>query len=156
MIITSINAKTTYAQYPKAIIRAIDWLKENKDNILDMMPGDYDVEGKKMFAKVFDVTTQNVEDTHPEIHKQYIDVQYWASGKELMGYAPKTGDVNIIEANNDNDLYFLDSASNEIFIPLGKDDVAVFFPEDIHRPAITKDVATTCRKVVMKVSVELI
>lgn len=156
MILTNINAINIYPKFPDAIVRAINYLKENKDNILGMEPGDYEIEGKAMFAKVFDVVTQQVENTKPEIHKEYIDIQYWASGNELMGYAPNYDNNIIVDSQIQNDLYFLKDVQQEIFIPASTGDIMVLFPEDIHRPAIRKDNAVTCRKVVIKVSVTLV
>ena len=156
MILTTLSTKNVYNKYPAAIMRAIAYLRENAAKIPTMEVGDYPIEGNKMFAKVFDVETQKIEDTHPEIHRKYIDVQYWANGEELMGYAPNTGSVNVCDAREENDLYFLTDAPNEVFLPAHEGDVMVLFPEDIHRPAIRRSNAVTCRKVVVKVSVELL
>lgn len=156
MIITSLNSSRYEPSQPNAILRAFLWLKENKNKIEKMQPGKYCIEGEDMYAKVFDVKTKKLEDTKPEIHKKYIDVQYWQNGEELMGYAPYTDNVAIIEENSDEDLYFLENPENEVFLPAHAGDIMVLFPEDIHRPAVCKNESINCRKVVIKVSLSLL
>lgn len=156
MIITSLQATQYKSRYPNAILRAIAWLNENKSKIGEMEPGKYCIEGEEMFAKVFDVETKKVEETKPEFHKKYIDVQYWQEGEELMGYAPFAENIRICEENDDEDIYFLEKAEGEVFLPAHKGDIMVLFPEDIHRPAISKNTAVKCRKVVIKVSLSLL
>ena len=56
---------------------------------------------------MFDLTSKEVKDTKPEVHKKYIDVQFWVSGEEMMGFAPKKADYPVVEANEEQDLYFL-------------------------------------------------
>lgn len=156
MILTTLSTKDLYNKYPAAVMRAIAYLKANATAIPVMTPGKYPIEGEAMFAKVFDVTTLAVADTHPELHKKYVDVQYWATGEELMGYAPNTGGTVVLQADEVEDLYFLQDVPNEVFLPAHSGDVMVLFPEDIHRPAIRKDAPVCCRKVVVKVSVDLL
>ena len=50
-----------------------------------MEPGDYPLEGNLMYVKVFDQTSIPFEDTRPEIHHHYADVQYWPEGEDLAG-----------------------------------------------------------------------
>ena len=96
MIFSSLNSADLISYYPEAIRKALEFVKTH--DIEAMEPADYPIEGDKIYAKVFDLTTNPVSETHPEIHKKYIDVQYWQAGSERFGNAPYYGSGNIIEA----------------------------------------------------------
>ena len=55
MIFSSINSNDDYKNYPEAVQRAINYLKNN--DFVAMEPGVYEIEGKKMYAQVFDAET---------------------------------------------------------------------------------------------------
>lgn len=154
MIFSSIYAEDDCSKYPLAIQKAIHYLKTH--DFHSMETGDYEIEGEKMFAKVFDITSKKMEQTHPEFHEKYIDVQYWVSGEELCGIAPAAGKGRVIEADEPQDLYFLEAVEGEGFIKARKGCYAVFFPNDVHRPGLAVGQPLTYRKVVVKVSTELI
>lgn len=154
MYFTNLSSAGEHPELPAAIRRAIAYIRATDFKAL--APGEYPIEGDKLFAKVFDVTTKPVEDSLPEFHKNYVDVQFWPEGEELMGYAPNTGVNRVVRADESQDLYFADRAAGEVFIPAGAGDVMALFPSDLHRPAIQKDGPITFRKVVVKVSVELL
>ena len=50
MIFSSIHSKDDFSSYPAAVQRAIKYLKEN--DFVNMQPGVYELEGKKMYAQV--------------------------------------------------------------------------------------------------------
>ena len=154
VILTSIYDTVGKETCPEAIKRAIEYLKGH--NFMEMEPGEYPIDGKKMFAKVFDAIPQIIEETHPELHKEYADVHFWQEGNEWMGYAINRGNAEVIQEDVESDLYFTQNIEEERFIPAGQGDVIVFFPGEIHRPAIKRDRESAYRKVVIKVSAELL
>lgn len=154
MIYSSIYANDDCSKYPKAIQRAIEYLKNT--DILSLEPGEYPIEGDKIYAKVFDNTSKTVAETHPELHKNYMDVQFWASGSELMGLCLKKKEYEVIETHEDQDLYFLGEVEGEQFLRMEKGDYIVLFPNDIHRPGVAEKEPQTYRKAVVKVSMDLI
>lgn len=154
MIYSSIYAGDDCTKYPKALQRAIEYLKTT--DFLSMEPADYPIEGKLMFAKVFDNTSKPTSQTHPELHKEYIDVQFWATGGEWMGISPKKKEYDVIQTNLDQDLYFLGEVEGEQFLRLEKGDYIILFPNDVHRPGIAKDQPETSRKAVIKVHTKLL
>lgn len=153
MIASSIYAKDDCSKYPKSIQTAIEYIKNH--DFTGMKPGDYPIDGTNIYAKVFDITSKKAEDTHPEVHKEYIDVQFWVSGEELMGFAPLKKEYEIIEEHKEQDLYFLGEIENESFLKAVQGDYMVFFPNDIHRPGVAKGQPLNYRKVVVKVHVGL-
>lgn len=154
MIFSSINTKDDFKSYPEAIQRAIDYLKSN--DFVNMDTGVYEIEGKKMYAQVFDAETDAAQTKRPEVHEKYLDVQFLASGIEKLGFTPDTGKYEIDERIDEKDLIFYKSVENEGFITSTPGCFCVFFPSDIHRPAVMVDKPLKIRKVVIKVSVELL
>ncbi len=152
MIFENKNTVASYEHYPIGIKKALNYL-ENID-LEKLEVGDHPIEGTKIFAKIFDLTTQKVEDTHPEVHKDYIDLQYWQNGSELFGIAPYLGNEKVYEERKDDDLYFLEKVENESFVTATPGCFAVFFPWDAHRPGIILNKQATFRKCVIKIHVD--
>lgn len=154
MIASSIYANDDLRKYPEGIRTAVEYIKSH--DFTGMEPGEYPIDGDRIYAKVFDLTSKEVKDTMPEVHKKYIDVQFWVSGEEMMGFAPKKADYPVVEAHEGQDLYFLKDVEDETFLKAVQGDYMVFFPNDVHRPGTVVDVPKTYRKVVVKVSVEAV
>lgn len=154
MIFSSLKTGDELQAYPEAIRRALNFLNDN--DVEQMEVGDYPIEGDRLYAKVFDLTTQPVENTHPEIHTKYIDVQYWPSGSERFGIAPYYGGGEVVEARESADTYFLKEVADESFVTARPGCFAVFFPWDAHRPGTVLGEPATFRKCVVKVSMELL
>jgi YhcH/YjgK/YiaL family protein len=154
MIFSSIHAKQDESTYPAAIQRALNYLRDNDFN--QMEPGVYEIEGKKMYAQVFDAVPKPKEELRPEVHEKYIDVQFIASGKEQMGFCPDLGKFEVDERIDERDLIFYKAVANEGYITATEGCYCVFFPSDVHRPSILLDNCTSVRKVVLKVSLELL
>ena len=90
--------------YPKAIVRALDFLK-NTD--LKALPGGrHEIEGDMMYANVDDVETKLFETTKPESHRNYVDIQFMVSGEENMGFFVDKGLVKPVESYPERDCYF--------------------------------------------------
>lgn len=154
MIFSSIYAKDISASYPKAIQKALDYLKSH--DFVNMEPGVYEIQGKEIYAQVFDAQTKPAEECRPEVHEKYVDVQFLASGKEKLGFTPDTGKYEVDERFDERDLIFYKSVENEGFIEATPGCYSMFFPADVHRPAVISGEPMTVRKVVVKVSVALL
>lgn len=154
MIFSSIHSKENINIYPEPIQKAIKYFKEN--DFVNMETGVYEIDGKKMYAQVFDATTQSIDKLRPEVHEKYIDVQFLASGKEKLGFTQDTGNYEVDERIDERDLTFYKSVENEGFITATPGCFSIFFPNDVHRPAIMADESMKIRKVVLKISVELL
>jgi len=154
MIFSSIYANDDAAKYPKAIQTAIAYLKNN--DFLKMDTGIYKIDGDKIYAQVFDATTGSLDEKRPEVHEKFIDVQFLANGEEKIGFLPDTGKFEIDERIDERDLIFYKKVENESFIYATPGCYSVFFPNDIHRPAVMVNQPLTIRKVVIKISVDLL
>ena len=154
MISSSIYAKDDFGKYPKAIQTALDYLRSN--DFTKMETGVYEIQGKDIYAQVMDAQTGDISEKRPEVHEKYIDVQFLASGKERLGFTPDTGKYEVEERFDDRDLIFYKSVENEGFIEAVPGCFNIFFPADVHPPAVASGEPMTIRKVVVKVSVALI
>lgn len=155
MIIQNINSDHRMMGYPKAIVRALDYLGSH--DLLSIDSGVYEIEGKDMFVQVFDYTSRDFSECKPEFHKEYLDIQYWPGDvDERLGFAINDGNLAIVEPHSERDLYFTTEPDDENIIKVGKGDYVVFFPSDIHRPGILVDEKKTYRKVVLKLRTSLL
>ncbi len=155
MIFSSIHANDDTSKYPVAIQQAIEYLKSH--DFTSMETGVYEINGKLMYAQVMDCTTGPLDETHrPEFHKKFIDVQFVASGEEKLGFTPDYGKYELDEGIEERDLYFVKSVENEGFIISTPGCYSMFFPNDVHRPGLCVNDPMTVRKVVVKVSMELL
>ena len=154
MYLSNIHIPDSTRSLPAAVCRAVDYVKSH--DIAGMAPGEYPIEGRNMFVRVFDLDTKTVEQTLPEAHDEYIDVQFWASGEERMGYAPRTGSEVVDHGDPSDDIVFLRDVRHERFIRAGQGDFMVLYPWDIHRPGIQIEGPATLRKAVVKVAAALL
>ncbi|UXN36514.1 YhcH/YjgK/YiaL family protein [Avibacterium paragallinarum] len=138
-------------QFPKAIQIALAYLKQTD---FDRLPaGTYEIKERSIFAQVLDLSTKPKADILPEVHRRYLDVQYLHSGQERIGVAADLGENPIAQDyNTERDILFYQSAKNESELVMRKGNFAIFFPEDIHRPACIDDKPCQIRKVVVKIA----
>ena len=155
MIFSNIQSQDDLSKYPEAIAKAIRYAAQTDFDALE--DGNHEIDGDRMFAKLVHLTSKPVEETHPELHKKYIDVQFWLGGEERFGIAPADGVGSLVGEDEKEDVYFYDSVAGESFVHAWKGCYAVFFPNDAHRPGvIAGDKPMSYRKVVVKVSVDLL
>lgn len=154
MIFSSIHANKKNIVLPAAIEKALEYLKAN--DFTKMEPGVYEIQGKDIYAQVFDAETKPAEEQRPEVHEKFIDVQFLASGREKLGFTPDTGNYEVDERFDERDLIFYKKVENEGFIEARPGCFSIFFPEDVHRPACASGEPMTVRKVVVKVSLKLL
>ena len=154
MIVSSLYANNRSIVFPSAIEKALEYLKSH--DFTTMEPGVYEIEGKDIYAQVFDAETQPVEKQRPEVHEKFIDVQFLASGKERLGFTPDTGNYEVAERIDERDLIFYKEVKDEGYIEARPGTFSIFFPEDVHRPACISGESMVVRKVVVKVSLALL
>lgn len=155
MIYGHIQAKETEAAYTPMIRKALEILRTT--DVTDMHHGKYPIDGDKLILQINEITTGPKETKRPEVHAQYIDVQYMVRGHELIGFYPDKKDGEVLEDNLDsNDVLFYKERtdSNEIMLPMVDGTYAVFFPEDVHRPCCQMNEAEDVKKIVLKIRVD--
>ncbi len=116
-------------------------------------PGVVEIDGKNIYAQIIDLTTREAVENRPEVHSRYIDIQFLAWGEEKIGIAIDTGNNKVSESLlEQRDIIFYHDSEHESFIEMIPGSYAIFFPQDVHRPACNKNATTAIRKIVVKVA----
>lgn len=151
----SINRKEFAVSYFKQKERwdkAFAFLRGN--DLAKMELKRYDIDGNNLYAPVSEYITKNDTAARYEAHRNYIDIQYVVSGRELIGIAPLSDIKDILvpyDAATDVEFMTVSQIKN---VPATSDRFFIFFPDDIHRPGLKDGVNSPVRKVVVKVKID--
>ncbi|MGL5693831.1 MAG: YhcH/YjgK/YiaL family protein [Peptostreptococcaceae bacterium] len=148
------NDKDLMVFLPEAIKKGIAFLKET--DLLNCEAKEYEIQGREIYANVIDTRTKSKEDIRPEVHRKYIDIQCLCNGNEIIGFSRDCDENVVDEEILEKDLIFYSEVKNETELVLSPNDYVILFPEDVHRPAYTNNEHEDIRKVVVKISVDLI
>ncbi|HHW31323.1 MAG TPA: DUF386 domain-containing protein [Clostridiaceae bacterium] len=149
MIVDKIENAYLYLGVNSSIKKALEFLQNN--DCAKLEPGRYEIDGDTVYANVSRYDSKPRDKGVWEAHRRYIDIQYVAEGKELIGYAnlkdlkvtkeyDKEGDYLLLEGNGD-------------FITASKGTFIILWPEDAHMPGIAINEPEKIAKVVVKVRV---
>lgn len=149
MIHVSLNHAQRYASLHPGFRESLAFLRTFDPSTPN---GRYDIPGTECFALVQRYETRPAADKLMEAHRKYIDIQYLVEGQELIGVAhPETQSVTE-EYNAENDALFYDGKKDVLDLPMEAGHLAVFFPEDAHRPGCQSgDKPSPVTKVVIKI-----
>ncbi len=149
------DLETSFAWLPKPLKVAVEHLKTT--DFAALPAENYDLQGKDIRVQVIDMHTRVFADTHAEVHREYIDVQFLVHGCEKIGVATDTGH-NVVAKDMlaERDLLFYTGMENESTLTMTPGSFAVFLPTDVHRPGCAVDQPQAIRKVVVKVRVALL
>lgn len=138
-----------FSYFHPLIQEALTYLKDT--DFKSMQTGQYSF-ADKFIVQVLDLTTQPASTINPEVHRNKIDIQFLYSGQEQIGISTDTGRnrpaSDYIEAR---DIQFYEHSENENFLVMKPGNFAIFYPEDVHRPACIDHQVSSIRKIVIKV-----
>ena len=150
MIIDSIENSSLYEGLGEKITKALNYLKEN--DFKKLTNGRYQIDGTDVYATVSRYKTKPIEEGKWEAHKNYIDIQFIASGTELIGYS-FLKDMNAkTEYNPEKDVQFFEGGGQPAKVE--KDTFVILFPSDAHMPGIKVNEPEDVIKVVVKVKTQ--
>ena len=149
MIIDKLSNSYLYTNITERITTALRFLQETDIRSLDT--GRHDIDGDNIYALVNDYDTKDRGEAKLEAHKKYIDVQYAATGEELLGYRIRINEVPSKEYDGEKDFMLFDE--EPAFVKLNNEVFAVLFPGDLHMPGIMVGKPAKVRKVVVKVRI---
>lgn len=115
--------------------------------------GEYEIDGRNVFARVNTYDTEPKADRRPEKHNDYIDVQFVARGEEVIWYTPLTSKCVETEnkAEKEDVIFYADPHEKNCAV-LNSGDFAIFFPWELHRPNCSVEkIANNVQKIVVKV-----
>ena len=147
--------KQDIEKYLNMDVRLAEGLRMIMDGIADTQPLGRTDDSQQMYHNVQCYETKILEDTRYESHEKWIDIQYIRDGQERIDVLVTKDGVEIEEHNREADCIFYRGSGeikgNQLYLTAGM--LAVFYPEDLHRPCICVDEPETVEKVVVKVRV---
>lgn len=151
MIFGNINNLEDIKIYPEIIQKALVYLKEN--DLVNKETGVYPIDGDNLILQVIDTETSMRDEKRPEVHRKYIDVQFLAKGKEKIAFYPDSNNSEIDEEllKERDIIFYKNNNERESVVEMEPGCFAIFFPNDVHIPAIAVEGPLKIRKVVMKV-----
>jgi biofilm protein TabA len=148
MILDSLNNNQAYISLHPLFKKAFDYIQVN--DLLTAEPGKIELEPDKLYLSVMEISGKTPEGAKMEAHKRFIDIQIVLKGTETMGWASLANCSNeVTPYSSDKDIVFY-SDKPTTYITVQPGEFVVFFPTDVHAPAIGNGLI---KKVVIKVFV---
>jgi len=147
MILDSLDNAARYHPLHSRFKQAFDWLRSRR--LEDLSDGRQEIDGDNVYALVMREHGRGQAVAKYETHRKYIDIQYLASGSDLMGWTHLVPELKSLGYDVAKDLEFYE-AKPSLWVPVPAGTFAIFFPEDAHAPMA--DVGPML-KVVVKVRV---
>ncbi len=138
-----------FSHFHPLIQKALQYLKNT--DLAAMSVGQYSIHDE-FVVQVIDLKTKPVAENSPEVHRNKIDLQFLQSGQEKIGISTDTGHNQPAgDYIPERDIQFYETSENEFFITMVPGSFAMFYPEDVHRPACIDGEASNIRKIVVKI-----
>ena len=156
MIVDNIENHAKYANLPRPLYRAIEYL--GSTDFSHVENGQYELDGKRMISIVHRYSTKTLDKAVWESHRKYIDVQFVAGGHERFGHVPLAGAPPVATPYSDEkDVIFYEHGTATFDAPAGT--FMIFYPDDVHAPGLASGVPpkpSEVVKVVVKVAVDTV
>jgi YhcH/YjgK/YiaL family protein len=153
MIVTDLNHIDHQVPMTPSLRKAFDFLRGSDLHVLPN--GRVDIDGDAVFALVQRYETMRTEAPKFECHRRYIDVQFIASGEEVLGWATAET-LQITEAYDEKKDICFGTVIKGKWTPalLQAGQLAVLWPEDAHAPKLAAGEPSSVMKIVVKVAVK--
>jgi YhcH/YjgK/YiaL family protein len=150
------DVKELYNQIPASprLMQALNYIRTA--NALELPDGRYEIDGVEVYALIQSYQTLPIdENAKYEAHRKYIDVQFIASGVEIMGWVPLEQMQVTKEYNPEKDVCLGTCPVNIATLTrVEAGQAAIFFPQDAHAPKLACGDPASVKKIVVKVAVE--
>lgn len=148
MILDTLANSTRYRPLHPSFARSFEWLAAYDPATPD---GRYEIGGPGLVAIVQRYETAPDERKKWETHRLHGDVQFVASGSELVGHAQRDLLSIRIPYNAEKEAEFYEPPAGVVSrFRLKAGSFAVFFPEDGHQPGVMDGNPEEVHKVVIK------
>lgn len=112
------------------------FLKNNDLSKLD--PGKIVVKGDELYINLVDIDTKTKDEQVLESHKDYIDVHFPLSQKEIIGWKDINDCKDEIQSYSKEGDYALHKDIPSTYVDVNPGECLIVFPDDAHAPAIGK------------------
>ncbi len=152
MIVTDLAHIDHQITMTPSLRKAFDFLRGR--DLLQLPDGRVEIDGDRVFARVQRYETVTTDAPMFEFHRKYIDVQFIATGEEVIGWAPAER-MSVTEAYDaGRDVGFgTVAAGTWTPVHLHAGQLMVLWPEDAHAPKGAARVPSSVMKIVVKVAV---
>ncbi len=148
MILDSLKSFEKYQTLQEGFDKVYQFIRKN--SLYNLEPGEYEIDGKRVYCTVLEGELKDVEDAKLEIHDSYIDIHVLLEGSETIGIKDRskcsTDNTKYQEAD---DVAYLEEEP-ENYVVMGPGNLAVIFPADAHAVLLGNG---SCKKAVFKVHV---
>jgi YhcH/YjgK/YiaL family protein len=152
MVIDKLENAYLYSGLSAGIKRGLEILRD--EELAAKENGRYEVDGDNLYYIIQRYKTKPIKECRLEAHKKYIDIQFTASGEEVMGHYP-VGELEIEKPYDaTKDLVFYQVPEEINILKLSEGTFCILFPEDSHMPGCHLAGASKIRKVVVKVKID--
>ena len=148
MIITDIENLGTYAGCHGLFTEAFDYIMKTCRDY--PAPGEYEIDGRAVYSLVQQYHTMPAEACGWEGHRKYIDIHVICAGEERHQVALLKGSGEDLPYDPAWDVAHCEPETY-FEIPLRSGDVAIYFPNDLHKAKCILEDSTEVKKVVVKV-----
>ena len=152
MVVTNIYSKDleSFKSIHPRFSEAFDVIKKLVEE--DAADGNYEIDGKNVYAFISSYETKTESEVQFEAHKKYIDIQCVISGKEVIGFESEKEVALTQDYKDGNDICFYGLNKDFDKIILGRGEFAIIMPEELHAPCLSVDnIPTKTRKIVVKI-----
>ncbi len=130
--------------------KAFDYLRKTvADSII---PGIVNLDGENVFVKISAYNSKKPADVFYETHRQYADIHYVHSGTEYIGIKDIQSLSEEKPYNAEKDISFFKAQDgHKLFASHGT--FFIFFPGEVHRPALRAEDSSYVQKIVIKIKI---
>jgi biofilm protein TabA len=152
MIVTDLDHIDHQVPMTPSLRKAFGFLRAR--DLLQLPDGRVDIDGDQVFALVQRYETVRTEAPKYECHRKYIDVQFIATGEEVIGWAPAER-MSVTEAYEAGKDVCFGTIAAGMWTPvrLEAGQLMVLWPEDAHAPKGAARESSLVMKIVIKVAV---
>ena len=151
MILTTLADSAPYEALGPRIAAGLRWLRSMDPAIPD---GRHPIDGDDVFALVQTYDTVPGTEKRLETHVRHVDLQLVADGHERILHAPAAALTVETPYNDATDIAFYADPPFASSLLMRPGDLAIFFPDDAHKPGCMAGARHTVRKVVVKVRID--
>jgi YhcH/YjgK/YiaL family protein len=151
VVIDKLENAYLYAGLSEKIGKGLGVLKDKK--LSTKKDGRYDINGDNLYYIIQRYTTKPIKEGRLEAHKKYIDIQFAASGEEVIGHS-FPGQLDTQEPYDEaKDVVFYKVPDEINTVKLSKGMFCILFPQDGHMPGCQLNGPSNVVKVVVKLKI---
>lgn len=151
MILTTLVDSAPYEALGRRIAAGLRWLRSMDPAVAD---GRHAIDGDDVFALVATYDTVPGTAKRFETHVRHIDLQYVAEGHERILHAPAAALAVETPYDEAADITFYAEPPFASSLLMRPGDLAIFFPDDAHKPGCMAGGRHAVKKVVVKVRID--